>query len=468
MLKRFLSIICAFAIVAHIAVYPTRSRAVELAAGAALTAVGFTTCVLAFLNAAKIYPYNTSTGTYEEWEESSLEGLISDYNSSPSGLSSPINGNTIRGYIAAGTICIVHNSWTILRQFASWIVSEFGLSDNQSSVSLGSGGRFLAVVPEISISALAAGGIIIGTIDGASAYGGALMDGVLVVVKVSSSRKSLTFYSSSAPPASSVYAGILPSIDSTYIISSTSNSPSSYSYNGKVFYVSSASVLSGSFASSGAGILVLDNSISQGAERQAIYEAFYGESAEDSITVDTGEISIPEELPEDKGWGGLAVAGALAGIAGGLAEILKILQKGVGDRVKPAVTPVDVSIAEGTEVVDETGEVIQDVVITPDFVDFSPETFQIPDLTGVFPFSIPWDIIRIYQAFDSEPRRPEWHADLIPADTLYPGQPAFHVDIALPAQLSERFDEVAAMVRAFMLVIACIGLTIWLGKYIDF
>lgn len=460
MRKRILALCLASVILANAIICPPRAKAVSLA-GAALTAVGFTACVLAFLNASHVYPYNAGSGTYEQWEEDSLQGLITDYNSDTSNAAYPLTGETVRGYVTGGTICLLHNSWTVLRNFALWIVSKFGLTDNQTGVQLGVASTYLPYFASAPTAGqLRADGLYL-TYDDYSYtqiwVGGAVSDASAYMVGTGP-QYQITYVS--ATQGSAVYYTNQGRLDSDIVGPLTLTG--TYLLSGATYYYTQSTRIT----DRGVGFFSAVPIVATLADAIADYASYTANVA--GMTVDTGAVSIPDELPEDKDWGGLAVAGGLAGIAGGLAAILDILRQGVGDRTQPAVTPVDVTIAEGTEVVDETGEVIQDVVIGPEFIDFSPGEFEMPDLTGVFPFSIPWDLVRIFSALDAPPQRPEYHADLIPAGTLYPGQPAFHVDIVLPESLGDRFDNVAFMIRMFLLVITCIGFTVWIGKFIDF
>ena len=135
-------------------------------------------------------------------------------------------------------------------------------------------------------------------------------------------------------------------------------------------------------------------------------------------------------------------------------KVEQIIQQGVMLREKPVVRPVEVTVATGTDVDTETGAVTgEDTGVTID-VDTLEEQYipavselSVPQafldsiavtMQSKFPFCLPFDAMRILQAFAKEPETPVF--------SLSVHDPFTGADYIFVVDLSP-WDDVAAMVR---------------------
>ncbi|MBQ6420476.1 MAG: hypothetical protein IJK02_05315, partial [Clostridia bacterium] len=203
----------------------------------------------------------------------------------------------------------------------------------------------------------------------------------------------------------------------------------------------------------------------------AAYAQALGNPTLKGVMADTSVVDLLGELPEGAEMGGLAVAGAGAGVD----ALEDVIESGVMERQKPAVRPVEVEIGEGAEVDADAGTVTEEtpsvITITPESVPLSVSDYAVPGLHTLFPFSVPWDIARVWQALDAEPR---WFLEDVvltfPAPELWGGEPlvvTFRME-DMPQQLRDAVQGLAATVRAFLLIIACIGFLVFAVGFIKF
>lgn len=469
-LKRVSAFLCAALLILNLALYPLRARAMA----GALTAVGAAVTVSAFLMACGIYPYVSDEGqSFGEWGAQSLYDLWSQYVET---LEAPPNGgttqeafNNIKSFVVGGTLAIASGTWETLRGFASWIVSHFSLTDNQTGVQLGVVSGAGLAVPFVSASYDFSGGAGYDFIAENGVY--ACNHSVFLLAFSGFSGASAFYVRESggiylmllslSNPSSSVKACYLDR-NNKYTISMSSTlkqvtvdglTYDVYGYGSYLIQVVAGSVPDGQ--------IVYDTKL------QAL-RAFLGlggsQETFSGVTADTTKVSALPALPADMPWGGLSVpeAGAVP-----TADALQdVIETGVVDRQKPVVRPVEVEIGTGTEVDSETGEITENpVVITPEDVvptvaALSPpasflQTLQ-TTMTTKFPFCLPFDLFKILQAFYVAPEAPVF--------SLSFHDPFSNGDFSITVDLSP-WDEVAAVVRNFEAMILLAGFCLNFDKF---
>lgn len=107
------------------------------------------------------------------------------------------------------------------------------------------------------------------------------------------------------------------------------------------------------------------------------------------------------------------------------------------------------------EVIPQTAETAAKGTITPNYSDFDLGNLDLSGLgallTTRFPFSIPWDIIRIFQTFVAEPEAPSWTVDLLPIEQFENVNTEITIDLG-------QYPLVGQISRYFCIIELCIGL----------
>lgn len=432
-----------------------------------LPSVGWAETVSSFLMSCGIYPFETDeNGNYTEWSASSLVPLWNQFKEDVTGVSNDITD--LIGYLVNGVLAIASGRWSVLREFASWIVNKFNVTDNQTGVelgsSLGSGVSvpvFGSLVNQVFWSSLdkflLAGTfnyrgnsqnlycILNGTTAGAVLYG--------YVPAYSSGVYYRQYYILSRSSWDGTFTILYP-------ISNSSNTPSSspilHSYNGvsvyytKLDYTYYPQTLDDWSFSAVPEFSSFDDMIA----------SFLGfaTSSFSGVTADTTTVSIPAELPADTQYGGLTIAGAGAAVT--VEALTEIVQEAVIEGLKPIVGVVGVNLSPDIEINPDTGEITQgEITITPADIDLVASDYQIRQLHTVFPFSIPWDVYNVFSALNAEPVRPYWEVSLTLPGIL--GQPdtqvPFTIGISDESSLAGPVDDFAALIRNFLLVLMCVA-----------
>lgn len=178
------------------------------------------------------------------------------------------------------------------------------------------------------------------------------------------------------------------------------------------------------------------------------------------VVVNTGSVTVPDALPEGQDFGGLPIPGVgVGGTVGGLADVIGEFVEG-GLEPEIPLPPIkldlgpDIELSPGGEI-KPSPEYSQPVDI-PD-IPMTPGDYAAPDLTGLFPFSIPWDIMRVFDVLNAAPVRPDFEANVyIPVvDVHVP----FHIGVT--DDVSAAVDDAMALWRNMLLVLMCVG-TLWL------
>ena len=482
--RRVAAGLCAVALMAALVAFPVRAKAA--AAGAILPAVSGAVAVTAFLNVCGIYPFQDESGqSFGEWGARKLTELWDTYITEvyPQSEAAQTINDVKAFYANGGYLTMARDTWDSLRGFAGWVVNKYGLASNTTDCELGesvlSGFAKMPVVyssapssPELVSSGIHAGYSALNNCDvyfGASANGaGGYYWAYYLQTYV---HPSLGSGNRKEYPSVVICSKLSSGLDlRLYFVLNFSSSPDfndsgiSYDYS-RAFYRTWTNIpFYQSSVVSGVPVYATLNDA---------LDAFVGATPTlKGITADMGaEITIPAELPEGAELGGLAVAGAEVGVD----ALEDVIETGVMERQKPTVRPVEVEIGEGMEVDAGTGAVAAEtpsvITITPESVPLSVSDYAVPGLHTLFPFSVPWDIARVWQALDAEPR---WFLEdvvlTLPAQELWGEEPLvvrFRME-DMPQQIQAAVQSLAATVRAFLLIIACIGFLIFAVGFIKF
>lgn len=440
-----------------------------------LQEVGWAETVSSFLMASGIYPFESDPETgYEEWSVSSLKALWDEFRDDTTQVAYDIVDLT--GNLVKGVIAIASGRWSVLREFATWVVNKYDVQDNQTGIELGSDSVInWPVLPSGS------GYPSDGTSDERFAWvsAGVYFDNALVTGQGAYFRGldvGDTVYTCavrSATASGAVIADFYSLAPFELVTARTIlDSAGNISRNGAVNRYSSASRLVSIDGVSYTVYIYGRLSISLGNDdkpyagglpyftssenaRQAFAELMFKPDFQ-GITADTTTVSIPAPLPSGTDFGGLAVSGT--GVAVTPEQLEEIVQNAVKEALKPSVAVVPVAISPDVSV-NPSGEITVsgDVTIDSGNIPLQPSDYSAPNLSKVFPFSIPWDILVILNVLDAEPVRPEFNVDLyIPVlDVHVPWT------IGVSEALQEPVDNFMASMRLLLLVAMCAG-TLWL------
>lgn len=450
--KRFAAFLCALLLTLETVAFPmTQAKA---AATAALATVGFGVTTAAFLAACGIYPYWASadvseTFSWGDWEAEDLAALLQEYNAA--NVASPIASQQIRAFLQGATLVVGSAVWEKLRAFAEWIKTKYNVMDNQTGVELGEKTSFL--VPFTSPGSASPSS---GWLSSNGVYVGTSASGARVYIAANGNYSSSPVYFVGYYPYNSFYRAVFLSsvkfqIYSSLSVGSTENShiesalPSYYC----IFYPArlplSADVpLYDGYSALVAG--VADNGLA---------------GALQGVTADTTTVSIPAALSEGTEYGGLRVSGLPAATTA--ESVTDAVQDSVGERLKTPVEVVEVELAPGTEVDSGTGAITQNpVVIEAPVAEtipavselIAPNSFvgtAVNALQTKFPFCLPFDVMRIAQAFIVPPSAP--------VITLTFHEPFTDADYTISVDLSP-WDNVAAVVRFLWSLVLFVGFSL--------
>lgn len=409
-----------------------------------LPEVGWAETVSSFLMASGIYPFESDAETgYEEWSVSSLKVLWDEFRDDVTQVSYDIVDLT--GSLVKGVIAIASGRWSLLREFATWIVNKYNVTDNQTGVELG--GKTSLLIPFTPLGSTSPSS---GWLSSNGVYIGASSAGARIYVAANGNYSSSPVYLFGYYPYDTFYRAVFLSsvkfqLYSSLSVGSTENShiesalPGYYCVLYPVRLPLSTDVpLYDSYSALVAD--VADNGLAG---------TFQG------VTADTTTVSVPAALPEGTDFGGLAVSGT--GVAVTPEQLEEIVQNAVKEALKPSVAVVPVAISPDVSV-NPSGEITLsgDVTIDTGNIPLQPSDYSAPNLTQVFPFSIPWDMLALLNALDAEPVRPEFDVDLyIPVlDVHVPWT------IGVSEALQEPVDSFMASMRLLLLVAMCVA-TLW-------
>lgn len=520
--RRVAAGLCALILAAALVAFPVRARAMS---SVALASVGGATVIAATLAACGIYPYaSAGEDSFGEWGARALTDLLEQYNQAH--VESALRMEQVRGYVVGKTVAIASETWEKLRSFVSWMRQTYSLADNRAALELGTFDTISALpVSDItSKDTFYATSLHLPNENKTVAQGGnpnyayTAFGATHNNVFIACLDEPVTFDSGDCLPfyvafgrVSGVYLlNGLCSASGPFQVAQRQELAYWYSDNihpddsafwamrrGYVRADRRAELLQ-------AGVLIFSTAQSMYDYFDSCLRGTYRPTLS-GITADTTTVSELPALPEDAEWGGLSVSpGTVTGVAdAGIGvsagtetgtgnpalvdnpvtvmtpqAVERIIQQGVEERQRPVVTPVDVQVATGTDIDSETGVVTQNPVvielpesvvienaveIAPPKIDNNPESWEIPDLNTVFPFSIPWDIFNIYSALNAEPVRPSFSASLY--------IPLVNVDvpfsIGIPDSISEQVDAFAAFFRKLLLVFLCVATLFFIYERMD-
>lgn len=451
--KRLAALLCALLLTLETVAFPlTQAKA---AATAALAAVGFGVTTAAFLSACGIYPYWASADASEtfnwgDWETEDLAALLQEYNAA--NVASPIASQQISAFLQGATLLVGPVAWEKLRAFAEWIKTKYAVEDNQTGVELGDAQYSYLTLPYSTQS----------TVSGVKASG-------LEITRSGYSTPRFVVSNRSDNPVcvfkNSEYIYFVPLLNQpvgtsyTFGYQAYGNVVSSMVANGNYFVddrVYNARSIGLSLSDTNPDIPFY-STFAEG------MRAILGSAPLLSgITADTTTVIIPDALPEGTEYGGLRVAGLPAATTA--ESVIDAVQDSVGERLKTPVEVVDVEIAPGTEVDSETGAITQNPVVIE-----APVEETIPALSALtpsqgflsamtealqtkFPFCLPFDFMRVLQAFVKSPDAPV--ITMTFNDRIGGGTYTVTVDL-------EPWDDIAAIVRRLESMILFLGF--WLN-----
>lgn len=453
-------------------ILPSHVRAVSVPVG--LAAVGAAVTVTAFLNACGIFPYSEGTD-FVEWQEGLAE-LYAQFQEA-TGIATDMTFYAIKSFVVGQSLALQAGTWENLRSFASWLQTKFALADNQTGVQLRDwhgAVRLPSFSDTPTLDSLAASGMLLASnfssgkrklyaalylpVDGVS--------GTIVSVKDKTGAYSQYYVLfESVYQNKDDYRVYYVSIDTASNGVRHPGVKSVVTLNGQTFYYLAFGQhyqnLVGTmgfedvpiFADSESALAYFAEIVATGAA------GAYGSG----ITADTTTASIPDALPEGKQFGGLAIP--QIGAAPFAEVVADVIQGGVTEREQPVVTPVDVEIGTGVDIDTETGVIIENPVVidqesaipalsdlvSQPLVQAIAETMQTK-----FPFCLPFDIMRLANAFAAEPVAPRIEY------AFY--EPFTDRTYMITVDLSP-WDEVAAVVRQLETMVLFVGFWLNFDKF---
>lgn len=430
-----------------------------------LDTVGWAETVSTFLMASGIYPYNDDEqADFSSWSADNLTALYNQFvDEVDSGVVSVEQAVTdfldagksiarLTSSLVRGVVAIASGRWSVLRAFATWIVGKFDVSDNQDGLQLGAANTFSSFVRYGRSPSLLD---IIGYYQTTGNY-------YISAGAYYTSDISIGDYTD-------VNIFLIPGYSAGYyrccLIAKHSfegyfwrQTPSGGNSIDGDFYSSSGCYVCEAISRD---LQILSDKLSSNLSLpvypsvSAGISAYLGfDSSFSGIVADTTTVSVPEALPQDSQFGGLSVQGAGQGVT--IEQLQELIRDAVQDALKPSVSVTPVVVAPDVDV-SADGKINADLEIDNQDVPLTSSDYSAPNLTKVFPFSIPWDIVNVLQVFNAEPVRPDFQADVyIPVvDVHVP----FHIGVT--DDLSEGVDNAMQLWRNMLLVLMCAG-TLWL------
>lgn len=473
--RRVGALLCALALILHLAFVPLRARAFA----GVLPAVGAGVVVTAALMASGIYPYEEAED-FSNYVTNNLEKLWKQYTDwrAQNQMSPPETGNElskITAFLSAGTLLIADKVWRTLVDFVSWIIDEFQVTDNQAGVELGTVSSAAIALPYYSsrpsFSELSATGFQARTNSGVSYFGTTLKRdnypvGIVAAIP-SSSAWYLCFCAGTSPSGSGFLKGSGSSVSNTQFDEEVTASDGTKFYINRYTYTQySVSVSSPPAEWVSLGIPIFNRG--EGRFMVDYFQSFVGQTRPSEtffgVTADTTTVSALPALPSDTPWGGLAVEGA--GTAATVGAVEQVIQDGVTEREKPEVEVVEVELGANTDVDAETGAVTENpVVVTPDTVIPAVSELTAPQafldtlqsaMQTKFPFCLPFDVMRILSALSRQPQAPliklTFHDSFSDAD--------YTIEVDLSP-----WNSVAAIVREMQSILLLLGFWLNFDKF---
>lgn len=454
-------------------------------AAGALAAISGASVVAAFLMASGIYPFvSDDSQSFGEWGAETLTDLLTKYNETH--VANQIRLAQVTAFITGKTLAIGSAIWSQLRDFASWIVSEFSLTDNQTGVELQAvASSSFSNVPVFRFSEYS----------NAELHALALSDGLFYLQQLSLSGTTISYYALANHVGWEIVhtnLGITACIDSELYDSSVSFGGSLYTFDPinqsaqiKVFNLVSANGDTGFFTgarrsivygthtlyywyASSSGFIFPDtipnisgNTAQAPANLAQYYYGLYDnyEPSSRGVTVDTTNVSVPAELPIDTPYGGLTISDAATGTP---TAIETVIEQGVTDREQPVVIPTTVEIPADIEITDDGTIIENPVVVTPEMAlpsvaDLTLPAAVIENFKTKFPFCLPWDILSFLQPLSVTPAAPVITCNI--------PDPFTNTTYTITVDLSS-WSEIAAVVRQFESVILAVGFALGFRKFV--
>lgn len=178
------------------------------------------------------------------------------------------------------------------------------------------------------------------------------------------------------------------------------------------------------------------------------------EPDESILSVDTTDISIPDDIPDtatgSSSLGGIMIPAIGAGVGGAAGAIAGTIISGItdGDLIETVIRAAEVELPPDLEIGDD-GDIFPDVLeIDPSDIFLESDGQILGDLFDYFPFSIPKTLYQVLLGLDSEPVTPVFQYTI----AMPYGIQNISIDVDL-----HLFDSVAALLRAGLYLVFVVG-----------
>lgn len=414
-----------------------------IAPALAVAGVAAPAVISAFLAACGIYLYDkgeegSADGTYgkvvELWDE--FRGwYIQQFPSSPE------PPQDFSGFVTLGGIYLSAKVFDLLAQFARWLKDRYSLGDNDTNVDLGGVGY----VPYYGVNLPSYNWVAENgwTLVGGLSNG----DGTDVLALAQSGSFDAKVVIGAVP----INGGLYAFYGKNTVMSAGQLFDVSYSGGGGVGEVRLRNYYGDfwyfSFPLSGYRLGVGDYQV------YSSLASFLGadvSAGDDVVGISTGDISIPQELPEGAEAGGIYIPGVTDSTTPG--EVEAIISQSIVSGQYPDIRPIPVEVQDGVTVTDD-GVAPGAIVIGSAQVPVPITAYQLSGLETVWPFSIPWDVLQILSSLNAEPQAPKFEFE------LYLGVGTYDIVI----DLSE-WDSAARICRAGEYLLFVVGLCMFLYR----
>ena len=393
-----------------------------------------------------------------EWTQDNLQPLIDKYNeylvSVGKSYAITLNGQapTIKGFLSQGAIVLATDVWLKLREFAEWVVDEYDVTDNQTGVGLGSfdDGSLPVVAPSATADDVILSGVYLG--HGLNASG--VQTGRDIYI-ASTSVQTYVYYETGNLQRFSMRVVSLRS-DAFWFATGLQSGLSQGGISNYISGLGYYSTTTFRVSSVPPDVLSFDRPEMALRYFESLNPEFQG------IIADTTSITIPAALPEGTSWGGLAVEGV--GDVATPQAVEGAIAEAVTAREQPVVQPVTITLAPDTEINPDNGDTDPPPVVITPFPPADPSAVELgqeilESFEAHFPFSVPWDLYKIFSRLDAEPVAPSWTLALPQVGDLEPV--SIVIDVA-----ETPFHALAPTFRAFVGIVICLGLLIAATKWI--
>lgn len=454
MIKRISSSFLALLFIIISTIPVTASSSSEVAYEQPVTAsgaIGGTIALSGYLSASGIHL--SAAGSSFSDVEIELGSLWDAYKATVQGVK---NLAEYTGSVVRGGYVLARDAWNAFGGFGRWLKQKFGLEDNKTGQELVDSTQPVAG-NLLTTSWLYLGGEGSWTGSSYKNYGGlcrirlvnSQLSGVYVFFRPNGQSGSYEGY----------YVGIYNAGINT-VVSGDINVNLADGYDGTISLLSSVLPGHSSLFDNRFQIRLLKYGVPAGVNPDIpIVSGSYvppeeSEPEESILSVDTTDISIPDDIPDtatgSSSLGGIMIPAIGAGVGGVAGAIAAAIINGItdGDLIDTVIRAAEVELPPGLEIGDD-GDIFPDVLeIDPSDIFLESDGQIVGDLFDYFPFSIPKTIYQTLLALDAEPITPELQYTI--------KMPYNISDITIDVDFVI-FSSVAAILRSGFYLIFCVG-----------